>query len=78
MARQAREPKPGEDVRLMSARQIHEEYGVTLRTAENLFQKLARAHGGPIVPKGPDGKPLVRNIFVRREWVEASIGQRAS
>lgn len=65
------------DPRLMSARQIHDEFGMSLRAAENFFQKLALAHGGPIQPKGPDGKPLVRNIFVRREWVEESLGVQA-
>jgi hypothetical protein len=67
-----REPR-GSD--LMSARDIAESYGLPLRTVENMRDAIARAHGGPIVPTGPDGKPLVRRIFVRREGVEASIGK---
>ena len=71
-----RMPKPTD---LLTARDLVEIYGFqNLRTAENLLQKIARAHGGPITPTGPDGNPLVRRIFVRREWVEASIGQGAS
>jgi hypothetical protein len=56
----------------MGARQIADEYGLPLRTSENILRKVARAHGGPVEIVG------VRRIFVRREWVEASIGQRAS
>lgn len=62
-----RKPRPTD---LMSARQIADEYGFRLRTAENIFAKVARAHGGPILVKD------VRNIFVERGWVEESIGQQ--
>ena len=63
---------------LMGAKQIATELGISLREAENIFNKVARAHGGPIEILGEDGDPLVRRRFVERAWVEASIGQRAS
>ena len=56
----------------MGARQIADEFGLPLRTAENILRKVARAHGGPIEIAG------VRRIFVQRAWVESSIGQRES
>jgi hypothetical protein len=64
-----RQPQPSD---LLGARQIADEHGIPLRTAENILRVVAREHGGPITVKG------VRRIFVRREWVDASIGQRAS
>ena len=68
-----RKPKPSD---LLTARDLVEIYGFqNLRTAENIVAKVARAHGGPVVVM-IDDVPL-RRIFVRREWVESSIGQRA-
>lgn len=63
---------------LMSAAQIAKELQIEERTAENMFQAIAREHGGPVVVKGMDGEKIVRNIFVERAWVDAAIGQRAS
>ena len=55
--------------RLMTAKQVAEETGLPLRTAQHLVAKVARAHGGPVEVAG------MRLIFVQREWVEASIGR---
>jgi hypothetical protein len=70
-----RQPKPSD---LLTARDLVEIYGFQIRTAENIVRRVARAHGGPVQVKDKDGNVLVRRIFVRREWVESSIGQRAS
>jgi hypothetical protein len=69
-----RQPKPTD---LLTAQDVQEIYGFqNRRTAENIVAQVARAHGGPIEVV-IDGKPL-RRLFVERQWVEASIGQRAS
>lgn len=56
---------------LMGAKDIAAEYGLPLRTAENIFWSIAKRHGGAIRFEG------VRRVFVRREWVEASVGQES-
>lgn len=58
---------------LMSAAQIADETGLPIRQAENLFQQIARAHGGPIEARDEDGNKLVRSIWVERAWVEAVL-----
>ena len=68
-----RSPKPSD---LLTAADIAEIYGFHIRTAENIVRKVARAHGGP-VEVVIDGVPI-RRLFVKREWVEPCIGQRAS
>lgn len=68
-----RKPQPSD---LLTSRDLVDIYGFRLRTAENIVSRIARAHGGP-VEVIVDGVPI-RRVFVRRDWVEASIGQRAS
>ena len=68
-----RKPRPSD---LLTASDVAEIYGFHIRTAENIVRKVARANGGP-VEDVIDGVPI-RRLFVRREWVEPCIGQRAS
>lgn len=63
---------------LMDVQQIAKELDIPLRKAENIFEKIARLHGGPITVIDDGGEQIVRSIFVERAWVEASIGQRAT